>query len=260
MLTGVKRRILILLMITALGWGALVALVSCELFRYEPLTLAPINIPGAVYAGMETCGACHEKKIAEFRGAPHAAFAVLEADEEDGPKGEGCESCHGPGSLHIEGEGDKSKILKGDWRQCFACHLDKKSQFSLRYHHPVTEGRMTCSDCHDPHKGAKPVFRAEEANETCFSCHPDKRGPWTFPHEAVTEDGCSSCHNPHGSHINKLLVADAANLCMRCHFEAVRHPSIGRFSHSSGKYLLRGCHNCHRAIYGSTFSKSLRHE
>ena len=237
--------------------GILIA--SCALFQHEGLIISPVTIPGASYVGMETCKMCHAKEIAEFRGAPHADFAVVESLEDDEtPTGEGCESCHGPGSLHVEGRGDKSKILKGDYRTCLSCHLDKKAKFNMRYHHPVPEGRMSCTACHDPHKGGNPVHRVQEQNRTCFSCHPDKRGPWAFPHEAVTEDGCGVCHDPHGSSVDKLLTANVLNLCLKCHFQS-DHPDIGGHGHASS--LGRGgCTNCHMGIHGSNFSRSLRHE
>jgi predicted CXXCH cytochrome family protein len=252
---------------SVVGWLALgictvgvAVFVSCMTFMDRGPIMAAVTIPGAEYVGMDTCAGCHEDTVAGFRGASHAAFAVALPGEEDAPTGEGCESCHGPGSLHVDGGGDKSKILKGDWRQCFACHLDKRSQFSLRYHHPVEEGRMSCSDCHDPHEGQKPVMRVEEANERCFRCHPDKQGPYTYPHEAVTQDGCTACHTPHGSSLDKMLIANIQNLCLRCHFEGANHPAIGGFSHGGGDYILRGCQNCHSGIHGSNFSESLRHE
>ena len=36
---------------------------------------------------------------------------------------------------------------------CYQCHMDVRGQFNLPSHHPVPEGRMTCIQCHPPHKG-----------------------------------------------------------------------------------------------------------
>ena len=246
---------ILLMILLCVGSGVFVA--SCDrYFKQNGPLQAPSLIPGAEYVGQDVCVVCHDKQAAEFRGAAHASFAVfMKGADEKVQTGEGCESCHGPGSLHVEGRGDKTKIIRADWKTCTSCHLEKKASFSKRYHHPVPEGRITCASCHDPHKGAKPVFRAEEINKTCFECHPDKRGPWTFEHDAVLHDGCTVCHEPHGSNVNKMLVADQANLCLRCHFDRKSHPGIGDFAHSSGKYLLRGCANCHRWIHGSNFDR-----
>lgn len=249
------------------GWVVVAALVaagasiaSCSLLRYEPVTVRPALIPGAEYVGMSVCVTCHEKQAAEFRGAPHSAFTLAEKETAEKVVGEGCETCHGPGSLHIQDRYNKSKILKGDWRACTTCHQDKKARFNERYHHPVPEGRMSCTDCHDPHKGQRPVSRVQAVNDNCFKCHPDKRGPWAFDHDAVRLDGCTVCHEPHGTNVKKMLVADTPNLCLRCHFDPVKHPGIAAFGHSGGSYLLRGCFNCHRAVHGSNLSVHLRYE
>ena len=49
---------------------------------------------------------------------------------------------------------------------CFKCHMDVRGQFNLPNHHPVPEGRMSCIQCHPPHKGiahAGGCYRAEHA-------------------------------------------------------------------------------------------------
>lgn len=262
-----KVSVAVSLIIPILGVSAAgMFLPSCNRFKSTGALILPLSVPGAKYVGMDTCIGCHKKQGREFPGAPHAAFAILDegvdADGKEIHTGEGCESCHGPGSLHVAG--DKSKILKGDWKVCVTCHMDVAAKFQRRYHHPVKEGRMSCTACHDPHTGRRPVFLTEARNKTCFECHPDKRGPWAFNHDAVTEDGCSACHDPHGSNIDKMLNASMPNLCLKCHYEAVNHPKIGRYTHGKSSqtpwYLLRGCNNCHRGIHGSNFSKSLRHE
>jgi nitrate/TMAO reductase-like tetraheme cytochrome c subunit len=37
---------------------------------------------------------------------------------------------------------------------CLRCHETQRADASLPYHHPVRKGKMTCVDCHDPHRGA----------------------------------------------------------------------------------------------------------
>lgn len=248
------------------GWSVIVLcvgaglfLVSCKYFTPQDVALMPPEIQGAEYVGMETCRTCHPKEYREFPGAPHAAFAVAEKPDAEQFAGEGCESCHGPGSLHVETRGDVSKIVKGDWKTCVRCHLTQRTKFQSRFHHPVPEGRLSCTDCHDPHQGREPVRWAEDLNETCFECHPDKKGPWAFPHDAVTEDGCTACHNPHGTNVDKMLVAEVETLCLRCHNQS-DHPTIGGMGAHAFFIGRGGCHNCHKGIHGSNFSKHLRHE
>lgn len=236
------------------------SLVSCDYFVPQEVPLLPPEIPGAEYVGMQVCAGCHTDEAREFRGAPHATVAVREADDEEVYSGEGCESCHGPGSLHVEARGNKTKIVKGDWNTCVRCHSDVGMRLRMRYRHPVAEGRMSCSSCHDPHKGMRAVREVEQINETCFGCHPDKKGPWTFTHEAVTEDGCTVCHNPHGTNVEKMLVADGLVLCLRCHVQA-NHPRIGTSNHRN-RLPEGGCASlgCHTAVHGSNFSQHLRTE
>jgi predicted CXXCH cytochrome family protein len=249
------------------GWPAVAALVvasviiaSCTTWQTPGTVYEPAPIPGAEYVGMEACGTCHQELYKEFRTVGHGGFALPEAGE--APTGEGCETCHGPGSLHVQAavagggyEGGQD-ILTGDWRRCLACHLEQKTRFNLRYHHQVEQGLVNCTDCHDPHEPTEPVHHAQEINETCFECHPEVRGPWAFPHVAVEEEGCTVCHDPHGSNLDKLLVADISNLCLRCHFQS-DHPLIGDMDHSG--FIPTGCFNCHQGVHGSNFSRTLRH-
>ncbi len=216
------------------------------------------TIPGAEYVGMETCAACHEDQVKRYRLESHYGTSL-----EEGEKivGEACESCHGPGSLHAESAGDKSKIIRYSPERCFACHVDKKAQFQLQYHHPVTEGQMSCMDCHDMHNtgtATHAITDLERSNEKCFKCHKEMKGPFVFEHDPV-RDGCQVCHEPHGGVYNKLLVADDNALCLRCHWEPNTNNAqgnIGGVAHGTGagNYFIgpgQGCVDHHRSPHGS---------
>ena len=214
----------------------------------------------AKYAGMETCALCHEKTVKDFSTSTHFKISIADPKVE----GEGCESCHGPGSLHVDGEGDKSKIMNPvkDPKACYRCHIEQKMEFSLEYHHPVPEGRISCSDCHELHKGeAKPwsATSAEGRNELCFECHPDKKGPYVYPHSAIDE-GCTVCHSVHGSINDKMLVMRDSTLCLQCHAQP-DYPTIGRNNHSGATRVQAGaCFSggCHVDVHGSNFLPHLR--
>jgi DmsE family decaheme c-type cytochrome len=178
----------------------------------------------------------------------------------------GCEACHGPGSLHSESGGNAHTIINpGKSPQvCFQCHLDKRGEFNLPYHHPVLEGRVSCNDCHEPHRGN--ALRSGGTallteREVCMACHTAQLGPFVFEHEAMRE-GCSSCHAVHGSVNAKLLKERNANLCLKCHFQQQTTPGrifIGDRNHTA--FLSRGtCWSagCHEAVHGSKVSTLLR--
>ncbi len=216
--------------------------------------------------GSDTCATCHEKQSKDFERSMHAKFSVK--DEE--ALGQGCESCHGAGSKHVDAGGGKGVFISNlakDPQACFKCHLDKKAEFNLQYHHPVLEGKVSCVDCHDPHAEEVRPWTAttlEGPNEVCFKCHKDKKGPFVFEHDALKE-GCTICHNVHGSINDKLLVAgDVINVCLRCHYESGFVADDGKTSTTGGsRFTGRGkqsCLSCHLAVHGSNFSKTLRME
>ncbi|MBP9855162.1 MAG: hypothetical protein KBD53_09890 [Candidatus Omnitrophica bacterium] len=208
---------------------------------------------------METCTACHDDEHKEFQLSAHARISL---DKETAIPN-GCEMCHGPGSIHADAGGGKDNIInpRRDPTICFSCHLDKKAEFRLPYRHPVLEGKMGCADCHDSHgPDARPWTTTSmgDVNETCFKCHKEQQGPFVWEHEAARE-GCTVCHKVHGSINEKMLIARDNNLCLRCHSQ-VNFPTIGQSGHGSrlpqGSCFSGGCHT---AVHGSNFDDHLRY-
>jgi predicted CXXCH cytochrome family protein len=249
-----RRSVSALVGIAVLGLGA----VGLVMFGFgckgvpAATDFIPPTIKGASYVGTSTCIVCHPEAGKDFRMSAHSAFNLTSAEGQK-PNGEGCESCHGPGSLHQKSLG-RTKMIIPTYRDCVRCHLDKRAQFSLPYHHPVPEGLMDCTNCHNPHSARIPVDSVSKINKLCLNCHPEMRGPYVFPHQAVTEDGCIVCHNPHGSSFPKMLVADTRNLCLRCHYEA-HYPYMADANHLDR--IPGGCENCHQAVHGSNFDELL---
>jgi len=209
----------------------------------------------AKYVGMDTCVMCHEKEAQEYKFSTHARSNI----KDDKTGAQACETCHGPGSIHADASGGKNNIInpKKNPEVCFTCHTDKRMEFRLPYHHPVLEGKMSCTDCHDPHgTDVMPWTATSEngANEVCFKCHNDKRGPYIWAHDAMRE-GCSSCHRVHGSVNDKLLVTRDYNLCLRCHATAT-YPLGHQTRWAEGTCWSSGCHP---AVHGSNFSQHLRY-
>jgi DmsE family decaheme c-type cytochrome len=162
---------------------------------------------------------------------------------------------------------------------CGTCHQHIRAETFKPSHHPIIEGKIKCSDCHNPHGALTPVMvKQPTINDQCYSCHADKRGPFVFNHPPV-EENCATCHNPHGSVHYKLLREHTPNLCQDCH-DGSRHPgtiygSAGGFvcppaatqdpgnsacfgkppgslnSAVSTRLVDRACLNCHSQIHGS---------
>lgn len=250
------------------GWwktGGLVVLAGMVVVSCGTLTktvMAPPGIPGAEYVGSAVCADCHDGIVAGFKDADHARLVGLG----DNAIETGCESCHGPGSLHAD-SAEPRDILnpKDDMRLCFECHLNTRAEFMGPSHHPLGEGGLNCGDCHDPHKGSAHRvggMALVSLNEGCLECHPSQRGPHVFEHEAVRE-GCVTCHRAHGSVNANLLTERNATLCLKCHFQqqsAAGQVFIGGVNHSS--FLTQGgcwTAGCHEAVHGSQVSSSLRY-
>jgi DmsE family decaheme c-type cytochrome len=161
-----------------------------------------------------------------------------------------CSDCH---SGHA---GTKNNLKMAEPTLCFTCHPSIRAQVSKQSHHPVKEGLMKCTQCHDQHGGSgHKMIKADTINELCFKCHAEKRGPFMWEHPPVAEN-CITCHVPHGSNHGKLLSSKPPLLCQSCH-DATRHPGTiyTRFEtfqgSASNKMIARGCLNCHSNIHGS---------
>jgi DmsE family decaheme c-type cytochrome len=129
---------------------------------------------------------------------------------------------------------------------CFQCHKDSRAQMFRSSHMPLREGKIVCSDCHNPHGSAtEAMLRENSINDNCYKCHAEKRGPFLFEHAPVREN-CTSCHNPHGSINAASLKMSQPRMCYECH--TIGHTQAGTNSQFT---MGRGCLNCHTQIHGS---------
>src|SRR5215471_19331857 len=74
----------------------LIEVIACRTVNRAVVQLP--NVPGAKYIGSKECEQCHEEIYRGFQTADHARLRT------DGPNAidAGCESCHGPASLHSD--------------------------------------------------------------------------------------------------------------------------------------------------------------
>ncbi len=229
----------------------------------------------------ETCEACHGPGSAHVED-PELAAGIIRFSHGGGTPvaamNDQCLGCHGgagrthwTGSSHERGDlacsdchnpmarfSEKGLLVRrGISETCFTCHQQQRAEFRKRSHMPVPEGKMSCTDCHNPHGSVtEPLLKAATVNQVCYACHAEKRGPFLFEHAPVREN-CLNCHLPHGSNHDKLLVTARPILCQQCHSQ-LGHPNVlvtqgnlagGRFP--DGRALGRSCQNCHAQIHGS---------
>jgi DmsE family decaheme c-type cytochrome len=195
------------------------------------------------------CLACHDghRQLAFWDSGKHRKNDVACND---------CHNIHGkPGNPSVSPFVTTQRRLQ--YETCNTCHKNIRAQINKTSHHPIVEGKVACSDCHNPHGAlSHAMVKNESVNQLCIDCHGDKRGPFVWEHAPV-EENCLSCHNAHGSNHAKLLNEKVPNLCQDCH-DWSRHPGTfygGNASFAPGtqntRFLARSCVNCHQAIHGS---------
>lgn len=192
----------------------------------------------------DACLSCHEKDPARhlWSGSVHDVRNVA------------CASCH-----NIHSGVDKVRDKATQPEVCYTCHANQRVKANKPSHHPVVEGQMTCSDCHNAHGTAGPsLMKRDSVVDTCYTCHMEKRGPFVRNHQPVSEN-CAICHDVHGTTSPNLLKTRQPFLCQTCHTpHGASSPAVSRGGNAqpgwwNGSSITqgRGCTNCHTEIHGS---------
>lgn len=200
------------------------------------------KITGKVGEHNALCTTCHKGgSFMQWQGSAHSARDVA------------CSNCH---SMHAAKDKVRERMTQPE--VCFSCHKEQRQLVKKPSHHPITEGKVICSDCHASHGSAGPKLMVRDSvADTCFTCHAEKRGPFIRKHEPAED--CAICHNPHGTAADNLLKMRAPMLCQQCH-EPSSHqgniPGLGApatGSAPSNRNITQGraCLNCHTQIHGS---------
>ncbi len=194
----------------------------------------------------EVCLTCHEKGDRTYwEASPHNS------------RGIGCVNCHTimektSDKYQLAKVGDKTVFFnkRAEIEVCGQCHLQRNAQLMRSSHMPMREGKITCTDCHNPHGTPNPSqLRQPSVNENCYTCHAERRGPFLWEHPPVLES-CTNCHEPHGTNNDRLLKVRVPRLCTQCHLSSTRHPVTPRGIVSVFAFN-RSCTNCHSQIHGS---------
>lgn len=213
--------------------------------------------PAVVFAGAaaspvaernKACTGCHEGgAVMHWQGSQHENADLA------------CSSCHSSHKTQ-----DPMLVKTAQAFVCFSCHAEQRAAAVKPSHHPVTEGIMTCSDCHNP-MGSPTLhmLKGTTLNETCYACHDEKRGPFLWEHAPVAED-CSICHTPHGSIQTTLLKQRQPYLCENCHDSSLHNSqpfsgnSLPGRPGAARQMILNGCANCHSQVHGSNHPSGVR--
>jgi len=237
--------------------------------EYEKMIAGRLD---ADYIGTDNClKACHvhDKIRRDFDLSTMGA----QLSRESGLPLVNCESCHGPGSLAVQGltpEKIQADEKAGKRTECdFKTFIDlknlpaqAKSLICLKCHaanatftlhnwnagaHAVAD--VSCSDCHNVHMGHNLKVRPRDTAEMCERCHQDIKVAFTLPnHHPVPEKKifCTDCHDPHGGSTEKgLRKGTVKSTCTQCHPEK-EGPFV--YEHADLAEDCRTCHTPHGSV------------
>lgn len=221
------------------------------------------------YLGSFVCKTCHQDIWSGFYKNKH--FNNM-APGTKPPQNTACESCHGPGRLHVAGHGDKTKIVsfpdlapKQVVDKCLKCHESSFPRANIR-RSSHTLNDVSCINCHSVHKPDTPKYLlAKTQPELCYTCHSNVRADFSMPFKHRVNEGfmsCTDCHNPHGSFAPTWRMAARPHMvkqasgneepCLKCHTE-----KRGPFAFEHPPVRIEGCEACHYP-HGSTNARLLR--
>lgn len=237
--------------------------------EYEKMILGRLD---ADYVGTETClKACHfhDQRKKDF----DLSTMGTQLSRESGLPLVNCESCHGPGSLAIDGitpEKVKANAAKGKQTECnyktfvdiknlpaqarslicLKCHT-ANATFNLHNWNASTHAiaDVSCEDCHNIHAGHNLKVKPRTTTALCYKCHADVQAAFSLPyHHPVDEKKvfCIECHDTHGGNeVKNLRRVTVKSTCTQCHLEK-EGPFL--FEHADLNEDCRICHVPHGSV------------
>ncbi|MCP4231196.1 MAG: hypothetical protein GY771_13745, partial [bacterium] len=140
-----------------------------------------------------------------------------------------CEACHGPGSLHVAGGGDKAEITINIGADlCGSCHNGE--------HHPTYDEWQESG-----HEDALvDLLDSGHAGDYCLICH---SGDYYYDRTLTVDTAqygltCVACHKAHGSVNDHQLLLPSEDICIVCHTMGDAQP--GSTPHHASYEMLMG--------------------
>lgn len=242
---------------------------------HEPGPLPGVTFTARIQAaqqaepvGAARCVECHPLRDQTLASSVHAALAAAHRQD-------GCETCHGNGSLHAQSFGRARLITRPDRAAdgaatCRSCHQDVDP---IAFHWrdrkaPLLSAGVTCTTCHlvhAPEDGRRHAWRVDPApatNRTCATCHApalcvlpgtvhDELGRLDTP----LEQGCGSCHAGALDHalsggradlvraLHHAPAAEQAGTCLQCHDGEAALAHVTRGAHHRNGVSCLDCHS-----------------
>jgi len=237
--------------------------------EYEKMLMGRLD---ANYIGTDSClAACHYHD--KIRNDFDASTMGSQLSAKSHVPLVNCESCHGPGSLAVEGittESVEKAAAEGYFASCkydtfidlknlpavaknlvcLKCHTENATFNLHSFNQGVREmNDVSCFDCHNLHAGAVLITEPQDINDMCLKCHELVKAEFMLPSRHPLPENkmfCTSCHDAHGTISEGLLHEDTIKeTCTGCHGEK-EGPFV--FEHADTNEDCTICHSSHGSV------------
>lgn len=180
------------------------------------------------YAGSIECKDCHEDRWKSLATSFHSSLR-----NEEKSKTHGCETCHGPGTVHVDGAGETPirHPVKADAKTsmgaCLACHADVLVKPVLGHRGWIAakgDEPRRCVQCHSIH-----VDRKSPAFDGSVGPFADRAAlaEVAKPVDAKVCAGCHTTFHPDMKRSGHATLLTEGEQCAACHGNASLHAESG---------------------------------
>ena len=173
--------------------------------------------------GVDACLRCHSgDKMRAIKTSAHGNMENMLTPLAS----QGCEACHGPGSIHVSrahggagfpkminfGRGANFSSRDAQIEACLACHQEEKGgRLAIEwYNSSHNRKNITCTRCHTVHVETDPMQDADQQVALCNRCHrKDLEKHKRFEEVSIDFESlsCGTCHNVHEAFERKARQA-----------------------------------------------------